>query len=103
MPRNDQVTRQWHLIRHLEATARGATLQALAAALPAEYRMHLRTIRRDLEAPEAADFPLRTKPVEGRLLWRLLEGLGRIPALAFPPTELMALTFSPQGTRVVAC
>jgi hypothetical protein len=32
MPRNDQVTRQWHLLRHLEAAAHGATLQALANA-----------------------------------------------------------------------
>ena len=68
MPRNDQVTRQWHLIRHLEATVRGATLQALAAALPAEYRKHLRTIRRDLEAPEAADFPLLTDKFDGRVV-----------------------------------
>ena len=57
MPRNDQVTRQWHLLRHLEATAHGATLQALADALPADFPKHLRTVRRDLEALEAAGFP----------------------------------------------
>jgi predicted DNA-binding transcriptional regulator YafY len=94
MPRNDQVTRQWHLIRHLEATARGATLQELAASLPAEYRKHLRTIRRDLEALEAAGFPLLTERADGRVVWKLLEGFRRVPALAFSPTELMALTFS---------
>ena len=64
MPRNDQVIRQWHLIRHLEATARGATLQELAEVLPADYRKHLRTVRRDLEALEAAGFPLLTERVE---------------------------------------
>jgi hypothetical protein len=74
MPRNDQVTRQWHLIRHLETTARGATLQELAAGLSAEYRKHLRTIRRDLEALKAAGFPLLTERGEGR--WRR-EGLTR--------------------------
>jgi len=57
MPRNDQVTRQWHLIRHLEAATRGATLPELAAALPPELTRHHRTIRRDLEALEAAGFP----------------------------------------------
>jgi hypothetical protein len=30
MPRNDQVTRQWHLIRTLEASREGVTLQGLA-------------------------------------------------------------------------
>jgi hypothetical protein len=29
MPRNDRVTRQWHLMRHLEAVTRGATLSEL--------------------------------------------------------------------------
>jgi predicted DNA-binding transcriptional regulator YafY len=93
MPRNDQVTRQWHLLRHLEAS-HGATLQELAAALPADFTRHQRTIRRDLEALEAAGFPLLTERVEGRVVWKLLDGFRRVPALAFSPTELMALTFS---------
>jgi len=91
MPRNDQVTRQWHLFRHLEAAAHGATLQALADALPADFPKHLRAVRRDLEALEAAGFPLLTERVEGRAVWKLLDGFRRIPALAFSPTELMAL------------
>jgi predicted DNA-binding transcriptional regulator YafY len=94
MPRNDQVTRQWHLIRHLEDATRGATLPELAAALPSELTRHHRTIRRDLEALEAAGFPLLTDRVEGRVVWKLVEGFRRISALTFSPTELMALTFS---------
>ncbi len=76
MPRNDQVTRQWHLLRHLEAS-HGATLQDLAGALPPELSKHQRTIRRDLEALEAAGFPLLTDRVEGRVVWKLLEGFKR--------------------------
>ncbi len=94
MPRNDQVTRQWHLLRHLEAATRGATLQDLAAALPPDLTKHQRTIRRDLEAQEAAGFPLLTERAEGRVVWKLLEGLKRVPTLAFSATELMALAFS---------
>ena len=94
MPRNDQVTRQWHLLRHLEAAAHGATLQALADGLPADFPKHLRTVRRDLEALEAAGFPLLTERMEGRVVWKLLDGFRRIPALTFSPTELMALMFS---------
>ncbi len=107
MPRNDQVTRQWHLLRRLEGS-RGATLEELAKSLPADFRKHLRTIRRDLAALEAAGFPLLTERVDGRVHWKLMEGFRRIPALAFSPTELMALTFSRgllkplEGTQIQA-
>jgi predicted DNA-binding transcriptional regulator YafY len=94
MPRNDQVTRQWHLLRTLEASREGVTLQGLADGLPAEFSRHHRTIRRDLEALEAAGFPLLTEKLDGRVVWKLMEGFRRVPALAFSPTELMALTFS---------
>jgi len=95
MPRNDQVTRQWHLLRTLEVSREGVTLQALADGLPADFTRHHRTIRRDLEALEAAGFPLLTEKVDGRgVVWKLMEGFRNIPALAFSPTELMALTFS---------
>ena len=108
MPRNDQVTRQWHLLRQLESP-RGATLQELVAALPDDFPKHLRTVRRDLEALEAAGFPLLTERADGLTRWKLIEGYGRhIPALAFSPTELMALTFSRhllkplEGTQIQA-
>jgi predicted DNA-binding transcriptional regulator YafY len=94
MPRNDQITRQWHLLRHLEASRHGATLSELAEALPADFVRHHRTIRRDLEALEAAEFPLLTERREGRVVWKLLEGFHNIPALNFSASELMALTFS---------
>ncbi len=71
------------------------TLHGLADGLPAEFSRHPRTIRRDLEALEAAGFPLLTDKVDGRgVVWKLMEGFRRVPALAFSPTELMALTFS---------
>src|SRR5438552_14951947 len=52
---------------------------------------HLRPLRRDLEALEAAGFPLVTERVDGSTRWRLMDGFRRIPALSFSPTELMAL------------
>src|SRR5512140_841120 len=109
MPRNDQVTRQWHLMRHLEAASRGATLAELAAALPADFTRHPRTIRRDLEALEAAGFPLLTERVDGRgVVWKLMEGFRRVPALAFSPPALRAPTLSRwllrplEGTQIQA-
>jgi predicted DNA-binding transcriptional regulator YafY len=94
MPRNDQVTRQWHLRRHLEAHRQGATLNELLAALPADFPHHSRTVRRDLEALEAAGFPILNERVDGHVRWRLMDGFRHIPALGFSPTELMALVLS---------
>ncbi len=49
MPRNDQVMRQWFLLKMLERPG-GATIDELAASLPGDYACHPRTVRRDLEA-----------------------------------------------------
>jgi predicted DNA-binding transcriptional regulator YafY len=89
MPRNDQVTRQWWLLKRLEGS-RGATLKELADSLPPDCSCHLRTVRRDLEALEVC-FPLYTERIEGQTHWRLMEGYRNVPALAFSATELMAL------------
>ena len=93
MPRNDQITRQWYLLRHLEG-ARGATLQQLVNSIPEDFPKNSRTVRRDLEALEAVGFPLVSERVNGQTRWRLIEGFKNIPALGFSATELMALTFS---------
>ena len=90
MARNEQVTRQWHLLRRLESPG-GATLQDLARSVPGDSPRHLRTLRRDLEALEGAGFPLVTERADGHTRWRLMDGFRRIPTLSFSPTEIMAL------------
>jgi len=90
MPRNDQVTRQWHVL-HLLGASSGLTLDELMERLPADYPRHTRTLRRDLGALEMAGFPLVNERVDGRVRWRLMDGFRKIPALNFSPTELMAL------------
>ena len=105
--RNDQVIRQWHLLRSLEGST-GLTLQALAEGLPDDFPRHLRTVRRDLAALEGAGFPLLTERASGQTRWKLLDGFRRLPALGFAPSELMALVFSRdllrplQGTHIHA-
>ncbi len=94
MPRNDQVTRQWHLLQRLGAARNGLTLAQLVEAIPAGLTRHPRTVRRDLAALEASHFPLLTERVDGEVRWRLLDGFKNIPALRLSPTELMALAFS---------
>jgi predicted DNA-binding transcriptional regulator YafY len=93
MPRNDQITRQWHLLRRLEGSP-GQSLQELVDNVPDDYPKNARTVRRDLEALEAVGFPLITERHNGQTRWRLIEGFRNIPALGFSATELMALTFS---------
>jgi predicted DNA-binding transcriptional regulator YafY len=93
MPRNDQIIRQWHLLRRLEGSS-GLTLHELVDAVPEDYPKNDRTVRRDLEALEAVGFPLVTERHDGQTRWRLVEGFRHIPALGFSATELMALTFS---------
>ena len=93
MPRNDQNTRQWHLLRRLE-TSSGATLSQLVNSIPEDYPKNSRTIRRDLEALEASGYPLVVDRVNGQTRWKLMEGFRNIPALGFSATELMALVFS---------
>jgi len=93
MPRNDQITRQWHLLRQLEGSL-GRSLQELVDNVPDDYPKNARTVRRDLEALEAAGYPLVADRVNGQTRWRLMEGFSNIPALGFSATELMALTFS---------
>jgi predicted DNA-binding transcriptional regulator YafY len=93
VPRNDQITRQWHLLRRLEGST-GLSLRQLVEAVPDDYPKNGRTVRRDLEALEAVGFPIVTERRHGQTRWRLIEGFRNIPALGFSATELMALTFS---------
>jgi len=93
MPRNDQITRQWHLLRQLEGL-QGRSLQELVDNVPDDYPKNARTVRRDLEALEAVGFPLVTERHNGQTRWRLMEGFRDIPALGFSGTELMALLLS---------
>ncbi len=93
MPRNDQITRQWHLLRQLDGST-GRSLQELVDNVPEDYPKNPRTVRRDLEALEAVGFPLVVERLNGQTRWRLIEGFRNIPALGFSATELMALIFS---------
>jgi hypothetical protein len=45
MPRNDQITRQWHLLRRLE-NSRGLTLPELVDSVPDDFPKNGRTVRR---------------------------------------------------------
>lgn len=93
MARNDQITRQWHLLRQLEGSP-GRSLQELVENVPDDYPKNARTVRRDLEALEAVGFPIVVDKHNGQSRWRLMAGFAGVPTLGFSATELMALLLS---------
>jgi predicted transcriptional regulator len=54
VPRNDQITRQWHLLRLLEGS-QGKSLQELVEAVPDDYPKNARTVRRDIPSLAFSD------------------------------------------------
>jgi predicted DNA-binding transcriptional regulator YafY len=95
MPRNDQMIRQWQLMRLLESP-RGKTLKELVNALPRDVPRHERTVRRDLEALEASGAPLITEKINGQVRWRFIDGYRNTLALGFSPSEILALRLTRQ-------
>ncbi|MBS0183464.1 MAG: transcriptional regulator [Nitrospira sp.] len=94
MLRNAQAVRQLIILKKLESSRHGLTLEQLADSFGPSTPRHPRTVRRDLDAIESAGYPLLTERVKGRTRWKLLEGVRHAPALRFSPTELMALALS---------
>lgn len=61
--RNRGLVRQWRLLRALEASRFGLSWQQLCDA--ADERVHLRTIRRDIDTLTFAGFPIDVESHEG--------------------------------------
>ena len=99
MARNDQAVRLLVVLKQLEASRQGLTLEQLAESLAPGSTRHPRTLRRDLAALEEAGYPLVTERINGHTCWRLMEGFRNVPGLRFSPSELMALTFSRRFIR----
>ncbi|MEJ2285095.1 MAG: WYL domain-containing protein [Desulfobacterales bacterium] len=90
MARGDQLARQWKIIQSLISSRQGKSVSDMAQAL----HCHRRTVYRDLEALQAAGFPVYTDRVEGRNRWSLLDTAKHSIPIPFSLPELMALYFS---------
>ena len=91
MARNSEMTRQWQVLRDIDAARTGIAIPKLAAA----RKVHQRTIRRDLEALSSAGFPLYDEKVNGTTMWKLRSKPFRgLEELGLSVVELCALYFS---------
>lgn len=88
--RGNQVARQWCLIRILESRTRGMTAQQIASELEED----IRTIYRDLDALQAAGFPLYTDRDGKSSHWKLLNGNKAELQIPFTASELISLHMS---------
>jgi predicted DNA-binding transcriptional regulator YafY len=93
VPRNAEVIRQWTILREIEnARGGGVTIDQLAAI----GEVTTRTIRRDLEALQAAGFPLYDDKSsdDGRTRWRVNGQAFKGLSAGLTMSELCALYFS---------
>ncbi|HXY39885.1 MAG TPA: transcriptional regulator [Vicinamibacteria bacterium] len=87
--RNAEVIRQWKILKTIEAGRFTST-----AKLGAAYGVTERTIRRDIEALQEAGFPIYDDRLDGKKVWRLVEGYKQRVVQGFTLAELAALHFS---------
>ena len=96
MARGDQLTRQWMIIQSLISSRQGKSVSDLAGSL----KCHRRTVYRDLEALQAAGFPVYTDKAAGKNVWSLLDAAKHSIPIPFNLPELMALYFSRDMLKV---
>jgi predicted DNA-binding transcriptional regulator YafY len=95
MSRNEQLVRQHRLLQILERSRIGQTLEELQAEMAKELglvSLHLRTVKRDLEALSAAGFDVETQRLKRGRVWRLGPKTRQAYRIQASATELIALS-----------
>lgn len=91
MARNNELVRQWEILREIDGARYGISIAKLAAA----RGVHTRTIRRDIDALGRAGFPLYDDKTNGTSMWRLrAKPFHRLEETGLGLMELCALYFS---------
>ena len=96
MPRNTEVTRQWKLLRALDAHRHGLTVDELMQEAAEDGRVFVkRTVYRDIRALEAAGFAIYADTSEGRTRYKLnTTPFARLTDTGFSFSEVCALYLS---------
>jgi predicted DNA-binding transcriptional regulator YafY len=93
--RNEQLIRQHKLLQLLEFSRFGRTLEELRGDLVADLgltTLHERTVRRDVEALQAAGFDIQTDTVERGKVFKLGQNNTGVHEIGISATELIALS-----------
>jgi predicted DNA-binding transcriptional regulator YafY len=97
MARGDQLARQWKIFQTLVTSRYGKSVSALVKDLGCCQR----TVYRDLDALEAAGFPIYTENANGKNIWCLLDSARNPMPIPFTLPELMALYFGSDVLKVL--
>jgi predicted DNA-binding transcriptional regulator YafY len=95
MPRNSQLIRQHKLLQLLERTRAGQTVEELQTAMAKELALaslHVKTVKRDLEALIAAGFDIEKLNHARGKVWRLGPRTRQAYHVQASATELIALS-----------
>ncbi|TWU04359.1 helix-turn-helix transcriptional regulator [Stieleria varia] len=95
MARNEQLIRQHKLLQLLEISRFGRTLDELRDELVADLgltTLHERTVRRDLEALQAAGFDIQNETLQRGKVYRLGQNTKGVHEIGISATELIALS-----------
>jgi len=95
MPRNEQLIRQHKLLQVLERTRAGQTVEELRVTIAQELALdslHIRTVKRDLEALLAAGFDIENLALARGKAWRLGPRTRQAYHVQASATELIALS-----------
>ena len=95
MARNEQLIRQHKLLQLLEFSRFGRTLEELRGDLVADLglsALHGRTVRRDIEALQAAGFDIQTETLERGKVYKLGQNNNSVHEVGISATELIALS-----------
>jgi len=95
MSRNEQLVRQHKLLQILERTRIGRTQEELRDELIAALglvSLHLKSVKRDIEALKAAGFSIESQWLARGKVWRLKPGAAQVHKIEASSTELIALS-----------
>jgi predicted DNA-binding transcriptional regulator YafY len=95
MARNEQLIRQHKLLQLLEISRFGRTLEELRGDLVADLgltKLHERTVRRDVEALQAAGFDIQSETVQRGRVFKLGANTAEVHEIGISATELIALS-----------
>ena len=95
MARNEQLIRQHKILQVLERLRYGATLDEIRSAVVEELglgSLHVRSIRRDIEALQAAGMPIGMQDTARGRVWKLTRSDTGLHKITISASELIALS-----------